>query len=179
MSINLNSHILHACIHPLSKLVLYTYRVSGTMQGARDTNENKSTSLGPREAQPVGETDGQTDRDHLVSWGCDRAVEVQRHTRVTPEWAMCTCCSGAAASGTGRQVSASQQRVGLDSERRRVLKQTPGPLWRLSGKESACQSRGSEEQPSPCATATEPVPSAWELQLQSSCQNYCSPVPRA
>ena len=29
--------------------------------------------------------------------------------------------------------------------------------------------RGSEEQPSPCATATEPVPSAWELQLQNSC----------
>ena len=29
--------------------------------------------------------------------------------------------------------------------------------------------RGSEEQLSPCVTAAEPLPSAWELQLQSSC----------
>ena len=93
------------------------------MQGARDTNENKSTSLGSREAQPVEETDGQTDRYHMISWGCDRAVEMQRHTRETPEWAMCTCCSGTTASGTVCWVSASQQRVELDSERRRLLKQ--------------------------------------------------------
>ena len=71
------------------------------MQGARDMNENKSISLGSREAQPVGETDGQVDRYHMISGGCDRAVEMQRHTGVTPEWATCTCCSGTTPPGTG------------------------------------------------------------------------------